>query len=220
MRETLLLILVLAPAGAARAQTAPQVMGTSENRVLWIFPNYKTVDEANSLARIGAGDKLEIAAKDSFDPYAFPIAGMFAGASQLENQYPSWGRGWRGYEKRALASFADQTISNAMTEAAFPILLSQDPRYFRMGRGPIPERAWYAVTRVFVTRDDDGSAQFNYSEFGGNAAMAAAGLAYYPRQDANAGNVAVRFGSQVIFDMLAGIGKEFWPDLKHWLVGG
>jgi hypothetical protein len=196
-----------------------QIMGTEENRILWVFPNYRTVDEENSLPRITPQEKLMIAVKDSFDPYAFPIAGAFAGLSQAENQYPSWGRGAAGYGKRYVGALGDQTVSNAMTEAAFPIILHQDPRFFRLGRGGILYRTSYAVSRVFVTRADDGGAQFNYSEFGGNAVMAGAGMLYYPRQDANIGNAAVRFGSQIIFDMIANIGKAFWPAVKHWLVG-
>jgi hypothetical protein len=194
-------------------------MGTKEDRILWVFPNYKTVDEDRSRPTISAKDKLTIAAKDSFDPYAFPIAGLFAGLSQLQNQYPVWGRGTVGYEKRLVGAFGDQTMSNLMTEAVFPIMLHQDPRFFRLGRGSISHRAGYALTRVFVTRGDDRRPQFNYSEFGGNAVMAGAGMLYYPRQYATIGNASLRFGSQVIFDMLADVGKEFWPDVKHWLVG-
>jgi hypothetical protein len=213
---------LLLQASVVRAQAAAppeEIMGTSKDRILWIFPNYKTVDEMLSLPHITPREKLTIAAKDSFDPYAFPIAGMFAGLSQAENQYPSWGRGTVGYQKRFVGALADQTMSNMMTEAAFPILLQQDPRYFRLGRGAIGYRAGYAVSRIFVTRADTGEAEFNYSEFGGNAVMAGTANLYYPKQDATIGNAAVRFGSQIIFDMLAAVGKEFWPDVKRLLVG-
>ena len=205
--------------GAQTTDLDGQVMGSEEDRVLWIFPNYRTVEDKKSLPHITRRDKLTIAIKDTFDPYAFPVAGLFAGVAQLENQYPSWGHGADGYGKRYLSALADQTVSNMMSEAAFPIMLHQDPRYFRLGRGGILHRASYAATRIFVTRNDLDGAQFNYSEFGGNAVMATAGCLYYPRENRNVGNVAVRFGSQLIFDMLADVGKEFWPDVKRWLVG-
>jgi hypothetical protein len=196
-----------------------QIMGSGEDRVLWIFPNYRTVEDKKSMPHITQRDKLTIAVKDSFDPYAFPVAGLFAAVSQLENQYPSWGRGAEGYGKRYAGALADQTVSNLMSEGAFPIMLHQDPRYFRLGRGGIWHRAGYAATRIFVTRNDLDGPQFNYSEFGGNAVMATAGNLYYPRENRNIGNVAVRFGTQLVFDMLADVGKEFWPDIKRWLVG-
>jgi hypothetical protein len=194
-------------------------MGSEKNRILWIFPNYRTVDEEKSLPSITPREKLTIAAKDSFDPYAFPVAGLFAGVSQAENQDPSWGRGAEGYGKRYFAALADQTMSNMMAEAAFPIMLHQDPRFFRLGRGGFFHRFGYAASRIFVTRADSGEAQFNYSEFGGNAVMAATSNLYYPPENATFGNTAGRFGTQLAFDMIANISKEFWPDVKRWLVG-
>ena len=205
--------------GAPSTDLDGQVMGNEKSRVLWIFPNYRTVEEEKSLPRITTRDKLTIAAKDSFDPYAFPVAGLFAGLSQIENQYPSWGRGADGYGKRYFGALADQTLSNLMSEAAFPIMLKQDPRYFRLGRGGILHRAGYAASRIFITRSDGDGAQFNYSEFGGNAVMATAGNLYYPRENRTIGNTATRFGTQLVFDMIADVSKEFWPDIKRWLVG-
>ncbi len=205
--------------GATPAAADGQVMGTKNDRVLWIFPNYMTVDQENSRPRILPRDKLEIAFKDSLDPYAFPVAGIFAGVAQAENQYPSWGRGVDGFEKRYLAALADQTTSNVLSEGVFPVLLHQDPRYFRLGRGSVLHRLGYSLTRVFVTRADSGQAQFNYSEFGGNAVSAAVADLYYPGEDRTAGDTAARFGSQIVFDMLADAGKEFWPDIKRALLG-
>lgn len=190
-----------------------------DNRVLWIFPNYRTVDEANSMPRIRNRDKWLIATKDSFDPYAFPVAGMFAAISQWEDQYPSWGRGWNGYKKRFAGAFADQTISNFMAEGLFPSMLHQDPRYFRLGHGSVWYRLKYAVTRIFVTRGDDGQAEFNYSEFAGNAVMAGASSLYYPAQDRSFGNTMGKWGFQIGFDMAGNIGKEFWPDIRKKLTG-
>ncbi|MBI5238955.1 MAG: hypothetical protein HY926_00640 [Elusimicrobia bacterium] len=210
-----LLILSL-PAGA---QERTQVMGTKEDRVFWFIPNYQTVDLELSRPTISARDKLNIALKDSFDPYAFPIAGAFAGISHIQNEYPSWGRGPEGYGKRYLGALADQTMSNMLAEGVFPILLRQDPRFFRLGRGGFRRRLGYASTRIFVTRGDDGSAQFNASEFAGNAVMAAGSNLYHPRQDRSVGGTAVNFGIQLGMDLVGSIFKEFWPDLKELLTG-
>jgi hypothetical protein len=204
-----------------RAEVVPtaEVMGSTESRILWIFPNYRTVDEEKSIPGITAREKWTIAAKDSFDPYAFPVAGLFAGISQWQNSEPSWGRGADGYGKRYVAALGDQTMSNLMAEGLFPTMLKQDPRFFRLGRGGFWHRLGYSSTRVFVTRTDSGEAQFNYSEFGGNAVMAGFSNVYYPAQSRTFGNTAGRFGTQIAFDVLANVSKEFWPDIKRWLVG-
>ncbi|MCX5796413.1 MAG: hypothetical protein NTY77_13050 [Elusimicrobia bacterium] len=209
-------LLLCAPAWA---DEKTQVMGTKEDRVFWVIPNYQTVQDELSLPTISAQDKFRIALKDSFDPYAFPIAGVFAGISHIDNENPSWGRGPDGFGKRYIAALADQTMSNMLSEAAFPILLHQDPRFFRLGRGGFWHRLGYAASRVFVTRGDDGSAQFNASEFAGNAVMAAAGNLYRPRQDRGVGESAENFGLQIGVDLVGGVFKEFWPDIKEKLTG-
>jgi hypothetical protein len=208
-------------AQAAAPTSVPngQVMGDKDNRILWIFPNYRTVEEANSLPTITAREKLTLAASDSFDPYAFPVAGMFAGLDYAEDQDSSWGRGVQGYEKRYVAALADQTMSNLMSEAVFPIMLDEDPRYFRLGRGGFLHRTGYAVSRIFVTRTDSGGQEFNFSEFGGNAVTAAGGILYYPRDDRTFGSTTERYGTQIGFDLITNVAKEFWPDVKSWLLG-
>jgi len=194
-------------------------MGTKEDRLFWVVPNYRTVDEQKSIDVITAKEKFTIAMKDSFDPYAFPVAGLFAGISQAENEYPSWGQGTVGFEKRYFSALADQTVSNMMSEAVFPILLHQDPRFLRLGRGGIWHRLSYAVNRVLVTRGDDGSAQFNTSECAGNAVMVIGSYLYTPRQDRSAGDTASKWGTQLGVDAVGNIFKEFWPDIKQKLTG-
>ena len=195
-----------------------QIMGAKEDRILWVFPNFRTVDLYKAAPSLTRKEKLKIAASDSFDPYAFPIAGGYAGLAQLTGQYPSWGGGLDGYGHRYVGAFADQTIANMTAGAAFPILLRQDPRYFRIGGGGVAHRAGYAATRVLVTRSDSGRAQFNYSEIGGVAVMAGASNLYYPRQDRSWENTASKFGIQLGLNMVGNLCKEFWPDVKAWLV--
>lgn len=196
-----------------------QIMGTKNDRILWVFPNYRTVDQAKSQPTITPREKLSIALNDSFDPYAFPVAGLFAGIAQAQDRPEAWAQTADGFKKRYLAAYADQTISNLMAEGLFPIMLKQDPRYLRLGRGGFRHRAGYALTRIFVTMTDSREQQFNYSEFGGNAVMAGASILYRPSQQRTIGNAAQTFGIQLAVDSLGNVGKEFWPDVKSWLTG-
>ena len=205
--------------GPAWSEEPTQVMGTKEGRLFWVIPNYQTVEERRSTPSISAGDKFLIAIKDSFDPYAFPIAGFYATIAQAQNEYPSWGSGAEGFEKRFLAALADQTVSNMMAEGVFPVVLHQDPRFFRLGRGGFFYRLGYAASRVFITRGDDGAAQFNASEVGGNAVMAIGSNLYTPREDRGVSDTAVKWGIQLSVDMVGSIFREFWPDIKQMLTG-
>jgi hypothetical protein len=190
-------------------------------RLFWVIPNYATVEEARVITPISTKDKFRLATEDSLDPYAFPVAGFYAGvAYAVDRDADYWGSGPSGYWKRYVASLGDQTVSNYMTEGVFPSLLHEDPRYFRLGRGGFWHRTGYAISRVFLIRTDRGGTEFNYSEWGGNGVMAVAGNAYYPRAERTIGDTANRWGTQIGLDMLFNVAKEFWPDIRHALTGG
>ena len=107
-----------------------------------------------------------------------------------------------------------------MTEAIFPSLLHQDPRYFRKVNGPVKSRLLYASTRILVTRTDSGKWWFNASEFIGNGTVASIGNWYYP--DARGfGPTMQRMFTQIGTDTISNVLKEFWPDIKrNWFHKG
>ena len=186
-------------------------------RVLGVLPNYRTTDGTQHFARISAGRKLYIARRDSFDYPVFVLSGMFAAIYQAENQNPSYGQGLRGYGKRYGAAYADQALGNMMTEGIVPTLLKQDPRYFRVGSGGGSgwRRTRYALTRVFVGRNDKGAWTFNYPEWVGLSATVAISNLYYPSDTRNARDNAQKLAIQVATDAFSNVLKEFWPDWKR-----
>jgi hypothetical protein len=101
-----------------------------------------------------------------------------------------------------------------MTEAVFPTLLHQDPRYFRRGIGSGWSRLGYAMGQIFWTHRDSGGTQFNYSEIIGNSTAVAISNAYYV-DNRTATDAASKLGVQLGFDMASNILKEFWPDLER-----
>jgi hypothetical protein len=104
-----------------------------------------------------------------------------------------------------------------MTSAVFPSALHQDPRFYQMGEGGFLHRAWYAGTRVLVTRSDSGKAQFNFSEFIGNGMAAAISNAYHPGPRTLGSNLNI-WGTQIGWDAVSYEMKEFWPDVHRFLV--
>ena len=153
-----------------------------------VLPNYRTADASQEGTVLSAGRKLDIASKDSFDYPLVALAGALAGLGQLTGQNPSFGQGIEGYGHRLATSYADQSLGNMFTEGVFPVLLHEDPRYFRRGSGSTMSRVGYALTRVFVTHKDSGDARFNYSEWLGNASAVAISNTYYPGGFTLAGN--------------------------------
>jgi hypothetical protein len=188
-----------------------------QNHILWFIPNYRADEVADVFHPLTPKQKFGVALRDSFDPSAFVVAGMFAGINMAQKQYPSFGQGAEGFGKYYAGAFADQTIGNMMTEAIFPIALHQDPRYFVKGSGGFWNRTGYAISREVVTRGDNGRNQFNTSEIVGNAVAAGISNAYYPAAQRTLGQTANKWGQQLALDTAFNIAKEFWPDVRHKL---
>lgn len=193
-----------------------QTQEPPDKRVFGVLPNYRTANDTGVYTPITVKQKFIIASKDSFDYPLLLLAGAIAGLGQLTDQNPSFGQGLAGYGRRLGTGYADQAIGNMMTEAIFPTFLHEDPRYFRRGYGSKWSRAWYAATRVFVTRTDQGNWRFNYSEVLGNATAVAISNSYYP-DDRNAVDNATKLAEQIGIDSVSQVLKEFWPDIKHRL---
>ena len=179
-----------------------------------ILPNYRTADDTKPFAPLTPKQKFTIALHDSFDPPGYIIAASYTGIYHLENTNPEFGQGAKGYFHRYATTYADQMSGNLMTEGVMPTLLHEDPRYYRRAHGSVPMRVGWAVSRIFVTRTDRDTYEFNYSEFLGNSISSAAANAWYPR-NRTAGDNAERLGTQLISDSISNCLKEFWPDLKR-----
>ena len=132
----------------------------------------------------------------------------------MTNANRSFGQGAAGFGRYFSGSYGDFVIGDYMTEAVFPTLLHQDPRYFRRGTGSGWSRLGYAMGQIFWTHRDSGGMQFNYSEVTGNSTAVAISNAYYAN-NRTASDATSRLGMQLGVDMAANVLKEFWPDLER-----
>jgi hypothetical protein len=190
-----------------------------DGRILGVIPNNKTMPPFVPANRpLAPRQKFNLAFKDTTDPFTFLLAGFYAGISQWQDDFPSFGEGGAGYGKRFGAAYADQAVGNYLTEAIFPCLLHEDPRYFRKGIGSKWQRIRYALTRTLVTRSDAGRNTFNFSEILGNATAAGVSALYYPAASRTAEETGEKFAVQVVSDSAFNILLEFWPDMRHALL--
>ncbi len=210
--------------------------GTSNDRLFLALPNFLTLENSGKVPPLTAGQKFKVVARGSFDKIEFPWYGVLAGISQAENSEPGYGQGMKGYAKRYGSAFADGTIENFITSAILPSILHQDPRFFQSSEGGFGRRAGYAVSRIFVTRTDSGHSQFNYSEIFGSALAATISTnTYHPRafittrfdpttdkltyvhnaSSRTLTNTASVWGTQVAYDTITILIKEFWPDVHR-----
>jgi hypothetical protein len=202
-------------------QTAPAQKDSQkpkDDRMFYVMPNYLTVDNQSKVVPLTWKQKFAITAKGAFDPYEFVIVGVVAGIRQADDAYPAFGQGMSGYGQRYGTAFADQVDGNIMVGGVFPSILKTDPRYFRLGRGKVGQRFFYAFSRVFVTRKDSGGNTFNIPEFAGNATAIAISTVYYPPADRSVWNGVNSWGVQMGIDAFGNELKEFWPDIHNYLV--
>jgi hypothetical protein len=221
---------------SAQNKDAGTSKGTSNDRLFLALPNFLTLENAGKVPPLTVGQKFKVVARGSFDKIEYPWYGVISGISQAENSEPGYGQGFEGYAKRYGSAFADGTIENFMTSAILPSLLHQDPRFFQSSEGGFRRRAGYAISRIFVTRTDSGRSQFNYSEIFGSALSAAISTnTYHPRafitkrfdpatetvvyvhnaSDRTLPNTLSVWGTQVGYDTITILIKEFWPDVHR-----
>ena len=88
--------------------------------------------------------------------------------------------------------------------------------YFRKATGTKKARIGYALTRLFIAKNDNGRWTFNSAELTGNAVAMVIGNAYYPHERGVRDNFE-RLYMQYGTDGLSQVLKEFWPDIRRKL---
>jgi len=206
----------VAPANAPMNLGNQSGTETVSKRLFGIIPNYKADQFQAQYTPISTAGKFAIARSDSFDwPNYFLLAG-YALQSQVAAGGFTHSGGLNGFGRYYSRSVADQIVGSYVTEALMPSLFHEDPRFFRLGKGPIWYRAYNATTRIFVTKKDNGSTGFYFSEILGNVGVTAIGNIYYPNSRSFSEG-AERYGMALGNDMISNLLTEFWPDIKRKL---
>ncbi len=184
--------------------------------MLGIFPSFNVTSIPDAVA-MTPKQKFELALKSATDPVTFGIAAFDAGISQWENDYKGYGQGAQGYFKRWGASYTDTFDGDLIGNAIFPILLHQDPRYFRKVIGTKKSRLWYAVESTWRAKGDNGHWQPNFSNILGNLAAGGISNLYYPSTDRGAALTVERALTVTAEGSFGAIFIEFWPDVARKL---
>ena len=183
-----------------------------QQRMLGVIPNFNSVNSSDA-APLTKGEKFHLWYKGSTDPFVFVTAGIDAGIEQAENSYPGYHQGFEGFAKRYGASYADTVDGNLWGNAILPVLLHQDPRYYRLGHGTVKYRLWWAALSTVRCKSDDGRWEPNYSNIGGNLIAGAISNLYYPSSDRGTGLIFERGFTVTAEGSFASIAVEFYPDV-------
>ena len=202
------------PANPKAKSKLERETGTVNDRLFEAMPNF-VVENKNALPPLTVGQKYKLASASVFDYFMYPFAGFLAAMDQANNSPQSWGQGWGAYGKRFGMEFADNGTGTFMTEAIYPSLLREDPRYYQQGTGGFNSRMFHSINRLVVTRTDSGHKRFNFSEIFGNASAAAISNIYHAPEDRTASRNLRTFGMLMMWDGVSNEMKEFWPDIRR-----
>jgi hypothetical protein len=183
------------------------------------FPSANTkqamVSKGGDYTPLSARCKFHLFVKQTYSPYTFASAGFQATWAQATGQWPQYGGGAAGFGKRFGATLADTESRRFIQTFALSTLLHQDPRYFPSLKRKFISRSWHAVTRVVVTKSDNGGSTFNSSEFLGALFTSALQNSYYPRHYRTFADTMSRFGGALSSDAISYVLREFTPDMKR-----
>ena len=193
-------------------KAAQQVKQQEKQRIVGVVPNFNVSYDQNA-APLSRKQKLHLAFRTASDPAAFGIAAFDAGLSQAQNDFPGYHQGWKGYAKRFGAAYADNFDGTILGNAILPILLKQDPRYFRRGTGSFKSRLFYSVSTTVWSKSDNGKWGPNYSNVFGNLAAGGISNLYYPSSDRGVGLSFERGFTVTAYGAFGGVFNEFWPDV-------
>jgi hypothetical protein len=199
------------------SQSTDDSQGKQTNRILWVVPNFAAVSANKQLPPLSVKGKFWLATEDTFDYTGFVWAGILSGQDFATKAYPEFGQGMAGYGRYYYHVFIDGVSGSFFTEAIFPSITHEDPRYYTLGHGGFLRRTGYALSRVVITKTDSNGKSFNWSEVVGNAFEAGLSNAYYPPEERGARQTAINWGTQLESAALNNIAKEFWPDVRRLL---
>jgi len=195
-----------------------QLKQEEAQRVMRIIPNFNTSFIPNA-APLSARQKFELAFRGAVDPFQFAAAAIDGAISQSRNGFDGYGEGAQGYAKRFGASYADSFDSAMIGNALLPVLLRQDPRYFRKGTGGFANRFFYAISTSVRCRNDKGKWVPNYSDLLGSLAAGGISNLYYPASDRGVGLTLQRAMTQAGEGAIGAVFFEFWPDISRKFFG-
>jgi len=208
------------PASQANPQqplSSAQVLKQEEKqRALGVVPMFGMTSVRNA-PPLSSRQKFQLMARTLIDPFTFVAAGLTAGVGQATNSFAPYGQGAAGYGKRYGAALADGADSNLFSNFVYPVLFKQDPRYFRVGEGPIKARIYSAFKQEFVAKKDSGGHTFHFSNVLGAFTAGTISNVYYPPSDRGVGLTISRASLALGYGCIGDLFLEFWPDVEQKL---
>lgn len=175
-------------------------------------PNYKP---GEVLCSLGVKDKFILAVEDTIDPVTLLDVAFNSGLDQAENAEARFGQGMKGYGKRFAANEESDASGRFFSEFLYPTLLSEDPRYYRLGRGTVGHRLLHAVGHAVIAHQDNGRLMPNIAEWAGTTSGVLMSDIYHPGGTHGPASVAMQVTFNILQDTGFDVLREFWPEIAR-----
>ncbi len=172
-----------------------------------LFPGYQAAENSSlPVPPLTARQKFALAYSKIFSP-ALPIDALTVSAfDQATNLGPAYGQEWGAFGKRVAYNGANYVTKSLFANAIVPAAFHQDPRYFRLGEGPVGKRIGWVLFSQIAAYSDRGTLMPNYGKLFGYAASTALSNVYMPRQSISFVNDVkgdgIKFGVSIGVDLV------------------
>ena len=196
---------------AVNSQTKANKKST---RVAGVIPAFNAEDDLQAPA-LSDSQKFHLFTRTIKDPFNLIMPAVNAVILSSAGASSGYGNGFGGFTKRYAASIGDSVSGNFFRLYAFPVLLHEDPRYFRAGHGSIARRTGHVFASTVWTRKDDKTFRFNWSKLLASVASSALSNAYYPAENRGVKLTVSRIGLSYLGEIGYNGLKEFWADIAR-----
>jgi len=183
----------------AQSTDAPAAPTANVGQAVRIAPRYDLyIQQGMTSQPLNGSQKFALASLQMVNGNIFITGLVSAGWSHLLNSNPKYGTDRGAFGERYGAAILRESSQSIFASGFGAVIFHDDPRYYILGDGhSIARRAWYAATRVAVTRTDSGGERWNAPLLLGYIVAAALTQTYYPSTSKGAVAVATTYGASL-----------------------
>jgi hypothetical protein len=147
------------------------------------------------------------------DPFNFATILGVSAITVGADSHSAYGPGLKGFGKSVGVSLLQDATGQFFGAFAIPVIVHQDPRYFRMPHAPFAKRVVYSISRTVVSRSDSGKSMPNYATLLNYPIGAELSNLYVPGIHPDAPSTVARIFTGYALDPVNGLINEFLPDV-------
>jgi hypothetical protein len=194
------------PTSAFRANDAETASSTVTPRA--------TTSHAAPDEPLSGRDRIGWAVRSSVGPKSLG-AGVVSAAWGVARDSPDeYGANWRGFGKRYALRLSGVTLGNSI-EAGLGAIWDEDPRYVRVGSGPVWARVKRAGIWTVLASDTHGHLRPAYARAIGNVGNNFITNAWRVESDSSVTDAVSRSAVGITSRFVSNLFDEFWPDVRR-----